>query len=65
MNISLDAIRNQVSNLSVYDAKKAFRMAQNGMIQSVYNMYRYIETDMRPSCHELHRVGIKSTRSNK
>lgn len=55
-------LRNQVSNLTVYDLKAGVRKVQNGM--SVRRMVSRMSSNASTSCHELHRDGGEGARGN-
>lgn len=50
-------LRNQVSNLSVYDIKAGVRKVQNGMYMGAMRLQTSSNTTA--SRHELHRNGVK------
>lgn len=55
-------LRNQVSNLSVYDIKAGVRKVQNGMF--VYRLRPRMYSNAITSCHELHRDGGEGARGD-
>lgn len=55
-------LRNQVSNLSVYDIKAGVRKVQNGMFMQC--MRPRTSSNATTSCHELHRDGGEGTRGD-
>jgi hypothetical protein len=55
-------LRNQVSNLSVYDLKAGVRKVQNGMHTRVTGLRAL--SDTAASRHELHRNGVESARGD-
>lgn len=59
--MDFDQLKNQVSNLSLYDIKAGFRKAQNGMPDRVLSLNRQTTYKAHPyhSCHELHRDGVQ------
>jgi hypothetical protein len=55
-------LRNQVSNLSVYDLKAGVRKVQNGMYTGAGETRA--STDTAASRHELHRNGVQGARGD-
>lgn len=55
-------LRNQVSNLSVYDLKAGVRKVQNGMYMGVSGSRA--SSDTAASRHELHRDGVQGARGD-
>jgi len=57
--MDFNSLKDQVSNLSLYDLKAGVRKVQNGELEATLIVW-----DMRAheaySCHELHRDGIES-----
>jgi len=59
-------LKDQVSNLSLYDLKAGVRKVQNGELEDTL-IVRLWETGAHGvySCHELHRNGIESQGGDK
>jgi hypothetical protein len=55
-------LRNQVSNLSVYDLKAGVRKVQNGMYTGVAGLRAL--SDTAASRHELYRDGVQGARGD-
>ena len=60
--MDINSIKDQVSNLSLYDLKAGVRKVQNGPHFSIASkLPRHVLT-ISPSCNELYRDGSKGTR---
>ena len=58
MNLNFDSLKEQVSNLSLYDIKAGVRKVQNGKCGQL-SLLDQADVVMN-SCHELHRDGVES-----
>lgn len=55
------SIKDQVSNLTLYDLKAGVRKVQNGTAKQTPEGAEREEADESPSCYELHRHGVEGS----